>query len=552
MEMLHFIENRKWKILTLSGLLIFLIGLFFVFSNRLGSDISLSSQYQSPSLLPDDSAISGWSYLDRDSVHVGGIVQLTITVLFDTNKVVPDLDIFEKSIDVLPLERMTIKKSLYFLKDDVTKYVIEFDLQAVNVALDRKYKLDPVVMYYTTPGESDLKLFEIESPSIHISSYYPSNIEGISLKALKGEITAYTNISRILVGAGGLVIIGMVVFAVFMFCARKMPSKLSEIERLWLIYQKLDPDTQDTRVWLSSAERIFTQIMSVKLGIKPDEFWSGTIPKDIFWKDIMDQARQLLRKMYQINGPDKEHIYEFNEVLSVSFTEILTDERRNVLNQSNLVQRFIHQKKVMILNTSGMVIGMLMLVSAIWPGLWVSDIVIRYNSLLELTQSDENINAAAEGYSILGDEISENEIKAAALYNAATLISGNLQEIDAEQALSIGDSFTNVGSDEQIIQDTEDLLFVLTTNIDTYREAELMLRVAIRANTQDEDMARNLEIIIKRRNIAINIINTLINTGHIQPQQIDELLDLMESQMALEFEMDEGQEAPGYYIGEDF
>lgn len=552
MDMLHFIENRKWKILTLSGLLIFLIGLFFVFSNRLGSDISLSSQYQSPSLLPDDSAISGWSYLDRDSVHVGGIVQLTITVLFDTNKVVPDLDIFEKSIDVLPLERMTIKQSQYFLKDDVTKYVIEFDLQAVNVALDRKYKLDPVVMYYTTPGESDLKLFEIESPSIHISSYYPSNIEGISLKALKGEITAYTNISRILVGAGGMVIIGMVVFAVFMFCARKLPSKLSEIERLWLIYQKLDPDTQDTRVWLSSAERIFTQIMSVKLGIKPDEFWSGTIPKDIFWKDIMDQARQLLRKMYQINGPDKEHIYEFNEVLSVSFTEILTDERRNVLNQSNLVQRFIHQKKVMILNTSGMVIGMLMLVSAIWPGLWVSDIVIRYNSLLELTQSDENINAAAEGYSILGDEISENEIKAAALYNAATLISSNLQEIDAEQALSIGDSFTNVGSDEQIIQDTEDLLFVLTTNIDTYREAELMLRVAIRANTQDEDMARNLEIIIKRRNIVINIINTLINTGHIQPQQIDELLDLMESQMALEFEMDEGQEAPGYYIGEDF
>jgi hypothetical protein len=551
-EIFHFIESKRWKILTIVGLLIFLIGLFFVSSNRLGSNISLSNQYQTPSSLPDESAISGWSYLDRDSMHLGDIVQFTITVLFDTNKVIPDFNIFEKSIDVLPLERMTIKQSQYYLKDDVIKYVIEFNLQAVNVSIDRQYKLDPVLMYYTTPGESDLKSFEIESPSIHIASYYPSNVEGISLKDIKGEITAYTNSSRIFIGAGGIVIIVMVVFAVFMFCARKLPSKLSETERLWLIYQKLDFDTDDTRAWLFSAERIFTQIVSIKLGIKPDRFWSGTIPKDSFWKDIMDQARQLLRKMYQVNDPDKKHIEEFNDLLRLSFTESLTDERRNVLNQATLVQRFINQKKVMILNTGGMIIGILMVVSAVWPGLWVSDIVIRYNSLLELTQSDENINSAAEGFSTLGDEITENKIKAAALYNAATLMSDNLQEINAEQALSIGDSFTNVASDEQIIQDTEDLLFVLTTNIDTYREAELMLRVAIRVNSQDEDIARNLEIIIKRRNIAINIINTLINTGHIQPQQIDELLDLLESQMALEFDMDEGQEAPGYYIGEDF
>jgi hypothetical protein len=223
-----------------------------------------------------------------------------------------------------------------------------------------------------------------------------------------------------------------------------------------------------------------------------------------------------------------------------------------MLAEPSFFRRLIAQKKILFISVSSLLSGVVLLIFSAWPNTWVPRTTLNYNELVESAQNEEYIDEFSTQFSDLAKEISDARLKAAAFYNSGTLLAVNVQILDEDQMLTEGGAFANVAADERVIQDAEDLLEVLARNIDIYRKSELQLRESVRLDSDDENIRRNLELVIKRRKALLHIINTLMETGHLQQVKIDELLNLLESQMALEFKVEEGKEAPGYYIGEDF
>jgi hypothetical protein len=299
-------------------------------------------------------------------------------------------------------------------------------------------------------------------------------------------------------------------------------------------------------------ERIFTRLLDSQTGIKPDLFWSGFNPEDSFWSNASDNGREIFRNIYNADKKDANLLSNIVDLLNKSFSYIKSEQDRKNLTEPSFVRRLVNEKQILYISTACLIFGITMLIFAIWPATWVPGNIKRFNELIEIVNNNEYTDEVAMEFTELAEGFKDKQLAAASFYNSGTLMSDNVQMITADHMVTFGDTFENVADDERIIQDAEDLLEILTKNVDIFRQSELQLRESVRGDINEENFRRNLELVIKRRKAALDMINSLLDTGHVEPVKMDELLDLLESQMALDFELDEGQEAPGYYIGEEF
>ncbi|MGY8814816.1 MAG: hypothetical protein ACKVHQ_08870 [Gammaproteobacteria bacterium] len=546
-------EDKLRLFISVVALLVVLLAIVLLASSRTGSSDQIGGIDKNKEIvLEEGSYIQGWSSLDRDSAHIGEVVNFHINIIYNAEQVEPDIEVFERSVDVMPLEKIRFNDAVIALDGGLKKYVLDYQLQVVNVELDASYQLDPSVIYYTTPGESALKSIQVPSPSIHVTSYYPYDVSDISLKGIKGPAPEYSVFTRAFLLLGSILLISLCVICIFKFCIRKSNSELSKTESLWLEYQGNAIDSTDNRVNVSASERIFTQLLEAQTAIKPEIFWSGHDPKEGFWLEISKRARVLLRTIYKPSGPDNNDVSNASILLNDTFAHVIDEEKRITLNEPSLLRRLISQKKIMFISGSCLLSGITLLIFSAWPNIWVPQNILKYNGLVENVQNEEYVDEFATQFADLAKEINDDGLKSAAFYNSGTLLAANVQILDTDQMLTEGGAFSDVAADERVIQDAEDLLEVLANNVEIYRKSELQLRESVRLDSKDENIRRNLELVIKRRKAILHIINTLMETGHLQQVKIDELLNLLESQMALEFKVEEGKEAPGYYIGEDF
>ena len=544
-------EENPRLFIGVIALLIVLLAIVVVLSSR--SDVQLIGvDNNNQVILAEGSYIQGWSYMDRDSAHIGEIVNFQINIIYNPVYIEPDIDVFERSVDVMPLEKTLFSETVLNLDGGLKKYVLDYQLQVVNVELDTSYQLDPSVIYFTAIGESVLKSIQIHSPSIHVTSYYPYDVAAIELKEIKGQVSGHSVFTRAFLLAGGILLISLCAICIWKFCIRKSDADLSNVESLWLEYQNNNKTSTDNRTSVAESETIFTRLLEAQTAIKPGMFWNGQDPEDNFWVGATSKARELLRTIYKPSGPDNNDVSNTSTLLNETFSHVINEEKRTMLAEPSFFRRLIAQKKILFISVSSLLSGVVLLIFSAWPNTWVPRTTLNYNELVESAQNEEYIDEFSTQFSDLAKEISDARLKAAAFYNSGTLLAVNVQILDEDQMLTEGGAFANVAADERVIQDAEDLLEVLARNIDIYRKSELQLRESVRLDSDDENIRRNLELVIKRRKALLHIINTLMETGHLQQVKIDELLNLLESQMALEFKVEEGKEAPGYYIGEDF
>ncbi|MGK0297513.1 MAG: hypothetical protein ACI9XC_001123 [Gammaproteobacteria bacterium] len=544
-------EENPRLFIGVIALLIVLLAIAVVVSSR--SDIQLIGvDNNKQAILEEGSYLQGWSSLDRDSAHIGESVNFYINIIYDPAYIEPDVDVFERSVDVMPLEKTLYSETVLNLDGGLKKYILDYQLQVVNVELDTSYQLDPSVIYYTEIGESILKSIQIPSPSIHVTSYYPYDVSAIELKELIGRVSGYSSFTRAFLLTGGIFLILLCAISIWKFCLRKSDSELSIVEVLWLEYQNNDKTNIDNRISIADSERIFTQLLESQTAVKPGMFWNGQDPEDNFWVDVTHKARALLRTIYKPSDPDNNDVSNTSILLEDTFAHVINEEKRTILTEPSFFRRLITQKKIMFISISCLLSGVVLLVFSVWPNTWIPRNILKYNELVERVQNEEYMDEFATQFSDLAKDISDVRLKAASFYNSATLLAVNVQILDVDQMLTEGGAFSDVAADERVIQDAEDLLEVLANNVEIYRKSELQLRESVRLDSNDENIRRNLELVIKRRKALLHIINTLLDTGHLQQVEINELLNLLESQMALEFKVEEGKEAPGYYIGEDF
>jgi len=554
MDPIKIVNDSPKLFIVISTLLIILIASILVFSSRSSSEIEINDQEEDTGqkFLTENIHIAGWSSLDRDSTHIGEAVNFRISIIYDSSRITPDIEAFERSVDVMPLEKVRFSETIDTLGGNIEKYVLEYTLQAVNIEIDRTYQLDPSIIYYTVKDEAVLQSLQISSPVIHTISYYPADVSIIELKEIKGKIYGNTYLTRIFLYCGGLFLLSLFILTIWKFCRRRGHSELSKADKLWLEYQIFDKNSADNRSRISDREQIFTRLLEDQTKIKPGIFWAGREPEDTFWKGITGKARNLLRSIYRPALPEDSDVKSISNLLDEAFSFVLSEEKRKSLSESSIIHRLIRQRNIMLLTSGCLMSGVVMLIFAIWPSIWVPQNIQNYNGLIEVVQNEGYRDEIASEFSVLGKEFDDGRLKAASYYNSGTLMADNVQLINEDHLLTLGDVFSDVAADERIIQDAEDLLEILTLNVEIFRQSEMQLMESVRADYFDENIRRNLELVIKRRKAALKMISSLIDTGHIQQVELDEMLNLLESQMALEFDVEEGKEAPGYYIGEDF
>ncbi len=552
-NLIKLMQDYPRQSLSIVAGLIILLTIVLIYTSRIGGRIEADSLVSEPSdLLLEDTYITGWSSIDRNSLHIGETVNYVINIVYDPANITPDMDVFERSVDVTPLEKRQFSEAISSLEGGYKKYTLEYVLQAVVVETGASFQLDPAIIYFTSLGESSLQSYQVSSPRIRIMEYYPGNDADSELNGIIGPIRAYSNLTRVLMAFLGFILIAFCSFSIWKFCRKKKDTELTRVDNLWLEYQNTVKTKSPSKPSFTEFERIFTQLLSSQTGIKPGQFWSGQISDDKFWKEACIGGRNIFRNIY---SPGKININWNKDVIALldnSFTHTLSEINRKNLTEPSLIHRLFNEKQILFISSGSFVLGILMLIFTVWPATWIPEDINRFNQLLEVVNNDEYTNEVALEFSDLGESFNDKHLSAVSYYNSGTLMAGHVQNINQDQLLTIGDSFENVGADERIIQDSEDLLEILTTNVDIFRQSELQLRESVRAHIEDENFRRNLELVIKRRKATLALINDLMNTGHIEPAKVDELLDLLESQMALDFELDEGQEAPGYYIGEEF
>jgi len=520
-----------------------------------GGEKALSLQGSEQQIIPENVDIAGWSSFDRDSVHIGGTIRYQVRIVYRSDRVTPDIEAYEAGVNVLPLEKRQIIEKQRSLEGNLKEYTLEYILQAVGVDLDTSYPLPPSVIYYRTEGQTDLQPLQIESPRIHIASYYPDNISNIELKQLKGEFRDPSILKRTITGVAGVIFLSLCIMSLWIYGKKKSFSELTERERLWVKFEHGIDVPSDKKTKLAVYERIFTQLLTLQTTISPKMFWSGVNPKNSQWKDFSVKARNLLRQLYRPTQPNDQDMNTITQLMHDSFALVVADEKINAVIEPTFWKRLSKQPRLLFKCGAFIVVGTLMLALATLPGIWVPQYMFQYNLLVNSIQEEGVSEKKILEFSEIGNVAIDSSVKAAAFYNSGTLTAQDITSLTEDQAALLENIFREFEMDEMaeiFSADSEGLIKTLVSGIEAYRRAEMHFRDSVRADSKDEDASRNLEIVIKRRKAAAEMLSNIVKTGHIEELEMDNLLDLINTQMALEFKFEEGEEAPGYYLGEFF
>ena len=525
----------------------------------------------SPEELPSGANIAGWASLDRDSYLTGDIARYHIRVLWRENLVNPDLETFKNSIGFFPFNRREILDAERTLANDIGEYTLEYVLQAVDVEPSTRLLLPPPTVYYTDSqsGDGTLQSFRISPPSASIGSYYPEDVSEISLLELKGKILVPEALKQGLMFILGSLLMLAGLFLIWKFGSRRTQTQLSEPEQLWRKFHALDRKNMDNRSYLLACEKIFTGLFQYKTHISPMVFWSDMGLDEGTWKDNCLTARNIFSRNYLLESPQVDDVEKINQLLDSIFSRIVEEQRLQREQEPSFKARLLQQPRV--LSTAGVALtfASVMFVLAARPSLLLSPDVARYNEAYQLIEDRSTID---KGYGLMSEileQIEDERIKSAALYNIGTLATqpvilnqnpdqhlALLKVMFQEEQIFVEPLLHSLGLNAEV-----EILALFTDTAHALNQGEAALKAAIRLSPDDGNAKRNLEMLGKRRRALAETIQELLTVpeeegageGELQRQTLVDLEVLMEMEMPDEYaELEEGKDNKDYFIMEGF
>jgi hypothetical protein len=523
--------------------------------------------------LADDKDIAGWADFDQPSYQMGGLIRQELRVLYRHDKVIPDLDSLRRRMSFFPLEQRSVIESTRVSTNGVTEYVLEYELHAVRVEPQQTYKIDPFILYYSFTEEADDDVYSliIQPAPIHIAAFYPQNLQAVLLQPLKGELSSAEDLRKFIMGISGILLLGLTALVLWQFGRRRPVSELTEEERLWRMFKSLEVSQLDNRTALLNYEHIFTRLLHTQSGISPEEFWAGGLPQDEDWKLLATQARELLLDNYQIPVPADAEVAKMKSLLGERLSSLVTESRLQIEQQPDFYQR-IRQQPVVITQTLVLVIFALMLFALrAMPDLWLSPELKQYNTLIAAL-ADEDINSEQIylALSATGEKANNVNIQYPALYNAGTLRASksfSMYTPDRENfilnAVILSDSVEelfHVLLEEGPFDEESQIVSVLIDGVEQLRRAHLDLQAAVRINPYDEDVQRNLEVVLKRRGMVLDMLSQIRRFYRTQREGEEEealsdegIINLLEAELPEDEEEESaGKDDRGYMILERF
>lgn len=567
------IRQHPWAITALVAAICIASGALAVYASWTGQPRQIFGfEAPPPAELAPGVAIAGSASFDRDSYAIGAPVIFRVRLLYRRDLVEPDLDSFKRSINLSPFERRAVTERQQTLAGGVTEYVLEYAMQGVSVEPHGTYQMNPLVVYYTSEKGrgAGVQTLRIPPRAVHIGGYYPADVSAIPLQEQKGEIRDYPRARQAVTGVSGVVLLATAGFLLWRAGRRRPDAELSHAERLWRTFHDVPRGSMSSRAYLVSCELIFTQLLHARTAVSPRAFWSGVNPQEPAWAEAAATARVLFSRAYRPDPPLDDDVARSAALLDELFSSTVAEERLRREQSPSTLYRLKQQPA--ILGVSGALIGFaaFMLVLSARPDMWFSDRLARYNLAVRLAEERPRVMEAAEEFSAIGESLEDGIVKAAALYNSATLRATlslaagpaerqeELNTVLFQPGRSLYEMFHELDEGQRV--ETVDML---SRRAEALGNAEVDLKTAIRANPQDEDIGRNLEIVIKHRKAVHDSLVEFLagQEGAFAPgegrESADELAEslidvLKMMQLPAEHVEDAGKDDTGYHVRERF
>jgi hypothetical protein len=303
--------------------------------------------------------------------------------------------------------------------------------------------------------------------------------------------------------------------------------------------------------------------------VSPARFWSGVDPDAQPWKDAAADARTVFLQVYQPPMPSGADVDRITAMLDRLFSATVKEERLRREASPSTAARLRQQPALLASGGSGVALAAAMFLLAAQPDLWLSRRLARYNDAVALAADRSKRAEAARAFSALGDTADGDAVKAASLYNAATItadlglsapIETDVADLDLLDVLfqehrSLPDMFHELEEGDRLA-----VVEALGRRGESLRQAEVALRGAVRADPADEDAGRNLEIVMKHRAAVAGALMELYEAQQKQPDLglkrddvVQAIIDIM-NRMELPARQveDAARDNRGYHILERF
>ncbi len=522
--------------------------------------------------LPQGADIAGWAHFDRDSYFIGETIRYRARILYRRDRVAPNLDTFKRSLPFFPFEKREGRETRRRLGGDIEEYRLDYQLHGVKVEPPRTYQLDPAVVFYqpNTGSAGQLQSIRIPTPAIHITEYYPRDISAIPLKALKGTIHDPARLRQWLVGVSGGLLLALSGFGLWWFARRRGTDELSEPERLWREFHGIDRAALDGRAYLLECERIFSRLLQTRTHASPRAMWAGDYPRDAFWQDAAAKAHRGLRELYRRASLSEHDVRRISDLLDLDaiFSTIVAEDRLKREKEPSIAARLARQPRVLAAGGLCIAVAAAMFALAARPGLWLSPDVVRYNQAVAAASGDIPLIEDSFAMSEIGNRVEDGTIKAAALYNAGTALAHLKESRDSPlREMELFEALFNEQASLAAYLDTPEEIEQFLKTEKWLRQAERNLQDAARADFGDEDIRRNLELVIKRHRAVLGALRTLFEASRgqgaarkgakgikLKDSQRKAIVDVLKMKWSDKYldEKGEGKKDKGYGVSEHY
>jgi hypothetical protein len=319
-------------------------------------------------------------------------------------------------------------------------------------------------------------------------------------------------------------------------------------------------------------EQVFTRLLHIRTGISPEAFWSGEDPEQDDWKGLSMDARQILTDNYQVPDPVDSEVERMKSLLGERLSSLVAEARLKIEQQPGFLKRLRMQPAVVTQASVLAGLAAILFILNFIPGLWISSELKQYNAILNSIADDERIGEETYlALSAMGDQARNTSIKYPALYNAGTLRGDNSFSMAnrRQEDLILGTVIRSETVEQLFMVLLEDgpfdeesqIVSVLIDGAEQLRRAQLDLQSAVRVNPYDEDARRNLEVIMKRRELVVERLGQIREfyrsqqDGEEQESMSDEgIINLLEAELPEDPDEEEstGKDDRGYMILERF
>ena len=480
----------------------------------------------------------------------------------------PDLEAFRNIVSFYPFDRRGARFTEARPGPGLRALVADFTLQPVEVEAPGSIQLDTASVFYTraADGHAAKHALRITPPPVHLGEFYPADVRAIALRPPKTRLDDARGLRAALVGLAGLGLLALAGQLLWQRGRRRADSELAPAERLWREFRALKAVGGADRAHIVACERLYTRGLEILTGVSPTTFWSGGAGPETGAAGRA-AAREAFAAAYRQPEPAAGDVARAEQVVEEFLAPEVEADRLAREETGGGIARLRAEPRVLAAGTVLGAVGIAALALGAMPSAWLAADVRAYNDAVAVLEDQGDAAAALDAFLLLADRAGDERVRAAALYNAGTLLPDfRLTRLSRDQYEAFRTAIFLPGITlARLMHDLEldaefELVTLLTELTRRHVQAEDALKSAVRLLPADADVSRNLEIVAKLRRAIARTLAALVSQadpgdgeGQMLGQTVIDLEMLMETELPDDVAReDEGKDDRAYFIMERF